>query len=523
MRIDKRTFLYSASIMAISNIGLQALGFVYRIALSRLAGAEGLGIYRLVFSVYTIINAASLSGVTMACSRLAASKNAQGRSEQLRPLTRLAVGIFVTLFAVCVAVVAPFHTWIAESLLGDARTAQALPVMLACLFLTGFENIMKALFVGIGRVKFAALSETGEQIIRFVVVVALLRAYGGAQYGRIAALIMLGMTISELFSVLFLGTLYHKHIAKLGHGRVVKADAGLCRHVLDIAVPLTVAALFINCISSAGAVILPARLVLAGMTRGQAVRALGVISGMALPLVLLPMALVSAVGTVLVPAITAAQARADGKRVRALTDKALTVTGLLALPITAIIVPLSPSLARVFFGQSIPLAYMAMLGIAVLLADYQMMTASLLHGIGAQRRAVVASVCGEILQLGLIWVLAAQQSLQIYGYIIAMIISPIPVIIANLIGLRRKAGYHLRVLHTFGLPLLCSATVWLWVRVFYTACLGWVGMQWLAAVLSMMAGLLLYVVLLQLLGVRVKEYIAKRMEPSPMPQVLGLF
>lgn len=497
--------------MALSNVGLQALGFFYRIALSRFAGAQGLGVYRLVFSAYAVVNAASLAGVTMACSRLGAAKLAQGRPEQIRPLARFAVGIFVMIFTLCASVVLPAHTFIATRLLGDVRTAAALPIMLICLFLTGFENIIKSLFVGTGRVQYAAVSETGEQIVRIVAVITLLALFGKGDYGRIAALIMLGMAVSECFSSSFLGILYRKHFGKLARTR---ADPGLLRHVLDIAAPLSIAAVFINLISSAGSVILPQRLVASGMGEAEALSALGVISGMASPLILLPIALISAVGTVLVPSITAAQARGDMPRVRALTDKAMTVTGLIAIPATAALVPLSPSLARVCFGQTIPLPYMALLGAAAVFGYYQMMTASLLGGIGAQRRAAIAAVCGEVLQLGLTWVLAARSELQIYGYILSMLISPLPVVLANLWGLRRKTGYRLRLGHTLVVPLLCGATVWLWVRVFYTALLGIAGSQWLAVLLAACSAALLDWALLQLLGVDVRSYIARRVTRS---------
>lgn len=510
MRLDKRTFLYSASVLACSNLGLQVLGFVYRIALSRLAGAEGLGVYRLVFSVYIVINSFCLSGVTLACSRLGAAKQAQGKPEQLRTLMRLATGLFLLLFALCAAVILPFHDFIANTLLGDDRTAAALPIMLSCLFLTGFENIIKSLFLGIGKVQYAAVSETGEQVIRMIAVVALLVSFGNNDFSRIAALIMLGMAFSECFSAGFLGLLYRRHIGCYRRGQTVRAAPGLMRSMLDIAVPLSLAAVVSNVISSASAVVLPGRLMQAGLTNSGALSALGVVSGMAGPLITLPIALVSAVSAVLVPSITAAQARGNLRRVRALTDKALTVTGLICIPATAAIVPLSPSLARVFFGQGIPLTYMAILGLAAVLGYYQMMTASLLNGIGEQRRAVIAAVCGEALQLGLTWVLAAQPSLQIYGYLLAMLISPVPVIAANLWGLLQKTGLRLRILHTFGAPVLCGATVFLWVRVFYSCFLGVCGGQWSAALLAAAGSAVLYFGLLHLLGIHIAEYVAGR-------------
>lgn len=511
VRINKQTFLYNASVLAFSNLALQALGFIYRIALSRLAGAEGLGVYRLVGSVYIVVNTFCLSGVTLACSRLSASKLAQGRPEQIRALMRLAMGIFLLIFTICAVVIAPFHDFIAQRLLGDDRTAMALPIMLICLFLTGIENLIKSLFLGIGKVQYAAISEIGEQVIRIFAVIALLLTFGGQDYGRIAALIMLGMAISECFSAGFLGILYHRKIACLGSKKDIRADAGLLHSMLDIAMPISCAAVVSNIISSANAVILPGRLIKAGLTTSGALSALGVVGGMAAPLITLPVALVSAVSTVLIPNMTAAQARRDSRRVRALTEKALTVTGFICIPATAAIIPLAPSLARIFFNQTIPLSYMALLGIAAVLSYYEMMTASLLHGIGEQRRVVIAAVCGEVLQLGLTWLLAAQSSLQIYGYLIAMLISPIPIVIINMWGLRKCTGVRFCVSRVMGAPMLCGITIYLWVRVFYGFFLGICGGQWEAILMAAVGTVILYLGLLRLLGIRIPAYVSKRM------------
>ena len=83
MRMKKNSFLYSASLLAASNLILQLLGFVYRIVLSRYGGAEGLGVYRLAYSVYSVIHAGCLSGITTACTRLSAEYYATGRRGQI--------------------------------------------------------------------------------------------------------------------------------------------------------------------------------------------------------------------------------------------------------------------------------------------------------------------------------------------------------------------------------------------------------------------------------------------------------
>ena len=146
VRVRKGTILYAAGVLACGNVLLQVLGFVYRVVLSRFAGAEGLGVYRLVNSVYLVLNAGCLSGVTTACSRLSAACEARGESGRLGAVLQLAFRAFFALSAACAAVVLLCGGSIAANLLGDGRCARAFPYMLLCLTLTGVENIFKSLY-----------------------------------------------------------------------------------------------------------------------------------------------------------------------------------------------------------------------------------------------------------------------------------------------------------------------------------------------------------------------------------------
>ena len=156
------SFAGRLTVLCMSNMGLQALGFLYRIFLSRLAGAEGLGVYRLAYSAYIVLHAACLSGVTMACTRLSAEWSAQGRPGAVRVLVRRAFQTFLCFFLCGASVLLLFRDLIAEHVLGDGRTAAAMPVMLACIGLTGIENVFKSTMVGLNRVDNAAYMSTSR-------------------------------------------------------------------------------------------------------------------------------------------------------------------------------------------------------------------------------------------------------------------------------------------------------------------------------------------------------------------------
>mgnify|MGYP001348452038 CR=1 FL=1 len=61
MKINTRSMLYGAFILASANVVVRAMGFIYQIILSRLLGPEGMGIYQLVLPPYSIALALTAS------------------------------------------------------------------------------------------------------------------------------------------------------------------------------------------------------------------------------------------------------------------------------------------------------------------------------------------------------------------------------------------------------------------------------------------------------------------------------
>ena len=55
MKLDRTSMLYGTLLLTGTGIAGQFLGFVYRILLSRLIGAEIMGLYQLIMPVYSVL------------------------------------------------------------------------------------------------------------------------------------------------------------------------------------------------------------------------------------------------------------------------------------------------------------------------------------------------------------------------------------------------------------------------------------------------------------------------------------
>lgn len=517
VRIQKKTILYAAGVLACGNIVLQILGFLYRVLLSHYAGAEGLGVYRLVNSVYLVCHAGCLSGVTMACSRLSAASEARGERRKISMILRLAFRVFFSACLLCGALLLLGGQWMADDILGDGRCARAFPFMLLCLALTGIENIFKSLFIGLERMQYAATSEVCEQLIRIAAVWFLLYQYQGNDYGIIAMLIFAGMVISEVFSAAFLSLLFRNGM--LHGGKRTPLERETVHQFFLIALPVSASALLGNVIGSAGSILLPKRLMVAGLSYEQALSALGVLSGMGMPLLLLPIALVSSVCTALLPAVTGAQATGNEKRVQALVGRAISTVGLIAVPATAVLIPLAPRLSILFFGQPLSVPYVTLLGGVAVACYYQMASGSLLNALGLQHWNVLTSVGAELCQVILMYGWCACPSLGIYGYLIAMLLTGVAAFLLNMWILHRNVQFRMQPMRRFGVPIICGATLFFWTRIF-SKLFSQVCVADLTALMCTVVGAgILYMLVLRLMGIRLWRYLSNRMERTALPRI----
>ena len=73
------SLLSGAALLTAVGLFSQLVGFGYRIVLSRLVGAETMGLYQLIMPVYSVLLSLTAVGLTAAVSNLSSQYHAMGR------------------------------------------------------------------------------------------------------------------------------------------------------------------------------------------------------------------------------------------------------------------------------------------------------------------------------------------------------------------------------------------------------------------------------------------------------------
>ena len=455
----------AAGTLLLTAVGLfsQLVGFFYRVALSRMLGAEAMGLYQLIMPVYSTLMSLSAVGLTVAVSTLAARLHAQGDDGAVSSMLRRALGCFFLVAVPLGLAAAALSDPISVYLLGDARTRLGVVLLVPCMLLTGVENLHKHCFYGLERVGPPALCEAVEQVLRagaVLILLAVLRPAGGE--GRVGA-VAAGMVLCEVFSAVTLTLLLRRHWRREPPGPARSRTA--YRQIVRIAVPVGLTSLLGTVLGSANAVLIPARLVAGGMDGAAAMSAFGVLCGMAMPLLAMPTVAVGALCLTMVPDLAKRTARGDLRAAGHFLDRVLGASSAVLAPAMTLLAVLGPAIGRAVYREPSVGDWMPALAAGTLLACWQSILSGALNALNRQRRAALGAIVSDAVQLAFTALTVARWGQG--GFVVGFVLSGLVGAGMDLSAVLGCTGLRPRWYHWLVRPLLSAALMGLCSRLLF--------------------------------------------------------
>lgn len=462
-----RPSLFRSTLM-LTGVGLvtQLFGFLYRIVMARVVGAQVLGLYQLIMPAYAVAQSICISGLVVAVAVLAAESHARRNELGLRQMLTASLRGLCVLWLPIALVVILRSDWIARHLLGDGRTRLGLLLLLPVLWLTGVENLQKHYFYGIGSMHLPAGVEVGEQIIRSLSIIALLLVLAPGQEEWSVALIVVGLLIGEIFSSCAL-TLGRKRRERRLHplpGQQM-SPRKLHRRMLRIALPVSLTALVGNLMGAATSILIPKLLMVHGMAQEQAMGEFGVMLGMTLPLLMIPTAFINALALALLPRLSEERALNNTAAFRRTGEKAMLSVSYVVLPLIALIATLGADLGSLLFADDRVGSHILPLAAGVGASCYHSILVCMLNALGKQNQSAGVSLFCGALELLLTTILIPELGLT--GFVIAFVATEVAAVLACLVLVWRSAGIRLSCYRCFSAPVLSSLLAGLVVNLGY--------------------------------------------------------
>ncbi len=423
----KNSVYKNASIVTGLSVAERCLGFLYRIVLSRYIGAEGLGLYQVSLSVFSLFLTLATGGIPITVSRLIAKhkaeRNEKGEGEVVSAGT---VGSLLFALPCCLLLWTLGNSL--SFLFSDSRSLSIFRILLIGLSFSCVYAVIRGYFWGNKKFLTASLLEMTEEIVMVIAGVLLLRNVPSPAVGATRA--AWALALSDIVACLIAVVCFFLLGGKLG-----KPKKQL-KPLFNATLPITFVRASTALVNSAVAVLLPVMLVRSGVDERDALRLFGIVSGMVVPVLFIPSTLIGSLALVLVPELSADYHKREEKRLTKNLERGLTLSFLVACLLIPFFFVLGEDLGRLAFSNGTAGKIIARGCVILLPMSLTMISTSMLNSIGFERQTFLFFFLGAAALLLCILLLPAICG--VYAYVFGLGASFFVTTVCNLVLLGKK-------------------------------------------------------------------------------------
>lgn len=450
----KVIFIKNAAILTATSLVLRMVGMMFRVWLATAIGAEGMGLYQQIFSVYVLISVFASSGVGLAVTRLVSEELTLGRRSGISLIIRRSM--LLTLF---VAVLSGFIVYFSANsisvyIISDNRAAEALRIMCFSLPFMAISAVLKGYFFARKKAAVNSVSQCIEQTVR-VAFIFLWFTNIKADVASGCAAVLLGDAVAEFSSAFYLSLMYFFDKKRLPteSGRL-RPPYKIMSSLIRIVSPIAGGRYLNSFLRTVENILVPMNLQRFGLSNEDALSGFGMIKGMALPLLLFPAGLLSSVTSLLVPEMSEAAAAGHKSRIKYAAERSIALTFIASIPFAVIFFFAAEPLSALIYSDAEVGNMVKLLAPLVPLMYIDSVSDALLKALDKQLVTFRHAVLDSLGRIALI--LAFLPRFGIGGFIAIMYVSNIFTSMLNLIKLIQVSGAKISVLKQIIIPLLTA-------------------------------------------------------------------
>ena len=464
----------TAAVVTIFSTVEHALGFLYRIILSRVLGPEGLGIYQISLTVFAVFLTVCSSGLPITLSRVISKHRAKGYKKGEHAATSAAV-LITLMFSVPITVLLFLLRGPFTKIFSDPRCADLFYILLFGLSFTSVYAIIRGCFWGNKRFFAYSFIELLEEIIMIFVGVLLLVVFstGAPDVNKAAIAVLVSYLCSFTIAAVYF----------FAKGGKLRSPKGEFLPLLKSSLPVTAMRTSSSLMSSFISVLFPLRLMAAGYSSSRAMSEYGVVFGMVMPVLMIPSSLIGSIALVLVPELSECFYRGEKEKLNALVEKALNATLLIAGMLIPFFVVCGEGVGILLYASASSGKLLENAAFILLPMSLTMISTSLLNSMNCEKQTLLFFLAGSGAMLLCVWFLP--KYLGSGALLVGMAADYLVTAICSLILLRKKTGklrsvkYFLRLL----LALVPVTVVGVVARIFLMKVLSFVPVLIITAIL----------------------------------------
>lgn len=450
-----KRFLINSALLTGASIITQALGMIFRVYMGKTIGAEAIGLYQLILTVYIFAVTAVTSGITLLVTRLVTEAVALDDLTRVRSIVKKCMAVAVAVSAVAGCVMFFCSELLAEGVLKQKGAEISLKVLAPSLPFIAISACARGYFYAMRQ----AIKTAGEQLIEQIIEMSIFAilvgfmAPMGVEYACCA--VAIGATVSEVITAVYSIVLYRLSVRKIS---CRSKSFPVKKHMLFIALPVTLSACLRSGLSIIEHSTIPSSLVKYGYDQHIALEDYGIVTGMVMPLLAFPSVVIFSFATMIIPELSEVYAKSDSKQIQRISSNVIKVVLIFSIPVAVFFSFFGKEIGLLIYNSEIVGRYLCIFSALVPVIYLDSIVDSMLKGLNEQLHYLTYNIADSVIRVVLVILLIPQYGM--IGFVIVMYIGAIFNTGLSLLRLIKVAEIKIKVLRwvvaPFGMAVLAS-------------------------------------------------------------------
>ena len=457
-----KRFLMNGLMLTFVSLLMRGVGVSFNAYISNKIGAQAMGLFTLISTVYGFAITLATSGINLATTRLVSeSLGTVGENGIERSFTRTT--LVRTVMTKCVSYSLFFGLLsggllflgadiIGTHILRDTRTITSLKILAFTLPPISLSSSLNGYFTAVRHVYKNALTQMLEQLIRIMLCIVMLTRLFADDVESACLCIIIGGAVAELFSFLMQTILY---FAEKRTDTTKDATQGkLIQHkLLGIALPVAFSAYLRSALVTIEHILIPYGLEKSGASREISLAAYGTLHSMVFPIVFFPSAILSSFSSLLVPEVARENSDPKSKKVQNMISVVFETALLFSIGTAGIMIFFSYEIGNAIYPSTDAGMYIKMIAPLIPIMYLDTAVDALLKGLGEQVYSMGVNIVDSLLSVILVIFLLPKYGIM--GYIITVYFTEIINATLSVTRLLRISKVSLNAVSLVLKPLLC--------------------------------------------------------------------
>ncbi|WP_294533022.1 polysaccharide biosynthesis protein [uncultured Pseudoflavonifractor sp.] len=427
----KSTFFGGAAILAASAILVKVIGAIYRIPLGNILSDEVMADYNSAYNIYNFFLTISTAGLPVALSKTISEANALGRHNQVQRTFRVAFVTFLILGLLSFFCMTVLAAPMAQIVISNPKAVYCVMALAPSVLCVCIMSAFRGYFQGHFNMMPTGISQVIEAFFKLVVGLALalflVNVIQKPELGSVGAII--GVSCGSVVALLYILFLFFRDRKRRQRIHATDRPDGSMRilsNLLKLAIPITLGSAATSLVTLIDTKLVMSQLqsvyqTVDGLGKEAALdaaRGLYGIYSKTMSIYNLPFSMMVPLTACIIPAVSASLARRDHLGAQKVSESALRIGLLLALPMGMGLFALGGPIMGLLFPTidvSVAGPLLSVLGLASVFVALQLLCNSILQANGMVNLPILAVIIGGVVKVVVNFILVGNPNIRING------------------------------------------------------------------------------------------------------------